>query len=70
MAYLKGRAPRLRSRFGRSWKLQRCIGNEKRPSMKVSVAIGGSLNRISHHALSFFAKPPAGGPTERHRPPW
>ena len=35
------------------------IGNDKRPSMKVSVAVGGSLNRISHHARAFFAGPPS-----------
>ena len=32
----------------------------KRPSIKVSVAVEGSLNRISHYALPFFARPPEG----------
>jgi hypothetical protein len=43
-AYLEERGPCLSSPFGGPWRLERYIGNEKRPSMKVGVAIGGSLN--------------------------
>jgi hypothetical protein len=40
----------------------------KRASMKVSVAIGGSLDRISHHALPFFARA-SEGRSRRAAPP-
>ncbi len=49
------------------WVLRR-IWNEKCPSMIMSVAIGGSLNRISHDALPFFAWP-SEGRSPRAAPP-
>jgi hypothetical protein len=41
--------------------------------MKVSVAVGGSLNRIPHHALPFFVRPSEGrsrraGPPKKRLP--
>ena len=41
----------------------------KRPSMKVSLAMAGSLNRISHNAMPFFAFPPEGR-SRRTAPPF